>query len=170
MEIKFDCPQCREPIEHTWRLEKVEVSAGVVCPQCSEIWCVMVDGNTVEVFETGQAVGLVELEITRKNPSGQPTEADLRIFDNPQESMCEVCGMEYDDFRTGETFQSVLDDMWSGSEDPEDWNYTGRHSVLGRWHQIKQSDWRDHLAQCEESEQAEEGGPYDEDDFEGVEY
>lgn len=172
MIIRFDCPQCREPIEHTWRREGGEVSACVACPQCVELWGVVVDGDDIEIYETGDAVGAVEVELIRKNPSGQPTEADLRVFDNPHESTCDVCGMEYDDFRTGETFQSVLDDMWSGSEDPEDWNYKGRHSVLGRWHQIKQSDWRDHLKECEEGEAAASAEPsfieYDEE--EEIEY
>ena len=62
---------------------------------------------------------------------------------------CPKCGLTYKDFRTGETFQSIKDMLWTASEDPSDWKYKRRHTVLGRWHMLKQQMWNDHVEQCE---------------------
>jgi len=92
-----------------------------------------------------------------------PTETDLNLIENPQASECDYCGITYADFPTGETYESVYETLWKDSDDPSEWLNKGRHTVLGRWHEIKQSMWRDHLAQCEEMED-EEG--QEEDDYE----
>lgn len=58
------------------------------------------------------------------------------------------CGLKYEDMRTGLTFADVRRMMWINSDDSADWVYKRRHGVLGFWHQIKLSMWRDHLAIC----------------------
>lgn len=68
---------------------------------------------------------------------------------------CPTCGLTYDRFRTGETFASVRAELYTPSNDPADWKYKRRHTVLGRWHQLKQSMWQYHLDTCR---------PYDSDD------
>ncbi len=35
--------------------------------------------------------------------------------------------------------------MWSGSDDPKDWRYKRRHTVLGSLHQMKQRYWNEYL-------------------------
>ena len=65
--------------------------------------------------------------------------------------MCPYCQIQYDDFRTGENFQSIVDIMWSSSEDPTEWRHKRRHSVLGFWRELKLKLWREHLEMCEEA-------------------
>ena len=101
---------------------------------------------------------------TAKPKLDPASEKDLKkYFENPLERVCESCGLDYDNFETGENYQSVYDSLWKASDDPADWLNKGRHTVLGRWHEIKQEMWRDHLEQCSES-----GGgseiEYDDDD------
>ena len=45
--------------------------------------------------------------------------------------------VSYEDFRTGLTYRDVYQMLWSGSDDPKDWRYKRRHTVLGCWHQLK---------------------------------
>lgn len=45
--------------------------------------------------------------------------------------------VDYEDFRTGLTFGTVRQMLWVGSDDPKDWRYKRRGTVLGFWHQIK---------------------------------
>jgi hypothetical protein len=66
----------------------------------------------------------------------------------PHHQECPACGLKYEDFRTGLTFQDVKDTFWSGSDDPADWKYSRRHSVLGRWHQMKLELWTEHTDNC----------------------
>jgi hypothetical protein len=47
----------------------------------------------------------------------------------------------YDEFRTGLTFAEVRRMLWVGSDDPRDWRYKRRHTVLGFWHQLKLQLW-----------------------------
>jgi hypothetical protein len=35
------------------------------------------------------------------------------------------------------------------SDDTKDWQYKRRHTVLGKWFQIKQEGWKHHLEECE---------------------
>ena len=69
---------------------------------------------------------------------------------------CPGCGVRYKDFRTYQplTYYEVWLMLWvPGDEDqPEDsteWQYKRRGSVLGRWHQVKQEDWKCHKRECE---------------------
>jgi hypothetical protein len=61
---------------------------------------------------------------------------------------CPNCGLTYDRFRTGETFASVRAELYVTSNDPADWKHKRRNTVLGRWHQMKQSMWQYHLDTC----------------------
>jgi hypothetical protein len=51
----------------------------------------------------------------------------------------------YAEFRTGLSYRDVYQMLWSGSDDPRDWRYKGRHTVLGLWHQLKQQLWQQYL-------------------------
>ena len=62
---------------------------------------------------------------------------------------CPHCDQTYAGFRTGHNFSDVRNLFWSGSDDPTDWVNKRRHTVLGRWREIKQSMWREHLEMCE---------------------
>lgn len=66
--------------------------------------------------------------------------------------VCRKCGIKYADFRTGETYHSIYCMMWSGSDNPEDWRYKRRHTVLGFWHAYKKQLWEYHLATCGHAE------------------
>jgi hypothetical protein len=44
---------------------------------------------------------------------------------------------KYDRFRTGLTFDEVRQMLWSPSGDPKDWRRVTRHTVLGKWREIK---------------------------------
>ncbi len=155
--IEFECVDCGDIITHCWASRVDHMSCVCECGKCSELYAIQVHEEDLAIWELGEELEAGEVTNLRGNPS----EEELTIFENPKPSKCDVCGLEYDDFRTGETFQSVLDTLWVGIEDPEYWNYKGRHTVLGRWHEIKQSMWADHLMQCEEGE------GYDPDEDEG---
>lgn len=43
----------------------------------------------------------------------------------------------YEEFRTGLTFRQVRAMLWVQSNDPKDWKYKRRNTVLGLWRQIK---------------------------------
>lgn len=43
----------------------------------------------------------------------------------------------YDKFRTGLTYDDVKAMFYDNSDDPKDWKYKRRGTVLGKWHQIK---------------------------------
>jgi hypothetical protein len=57
--------------------------------------------------------------------------------------------IEYDAFRTGLTFRIVRQMLWVGSDDPRDWKYKRRHTVLGLWHQLKQQLYGEYLDRCD---------------------
>jgi hypothetical protein len=65
---------------------------------------------------------------------------------------CPNCDMDYDDFRTGMDYVDVYATFWRAEDDPSDWHPKRRNSVLGRWREIKQSMWAEHLARCEDME------------------
>lgn len=56
--------------------------------------------------------------------------------------------MTYAELRTGLTWEEVRLGLWSVSDDPKEWRYKRRGSVLGKWHQFKQEAWRHHLVEC----------------------
>ena len=70
--------------------------------------------------------------------------------------MCEHCGASYDDMRTGHTYQSIYEMLWSGNEDSSTWVYKRRHTILGKWHQIKLEMWDDHVEMCRRQAEWEE--------------
>ncbi len=53
--------------------------------------------------------------------------------------------LTYDEFRTGLTFREVRRMLWVHSDDPRDWKYKRRHTVLGLWHSIKRGLWERYL-------------------------
>jgi len=63
--------------------------------------------------------------------------------------VCPVCGLAYDNFRTGMTFADVKEEMYVASENSEDWVYKRRRCVLRRWHKIKLAMWEYHKDECE---------------------
>lgn len=70
--------------------------------------------------------------------------------------VCPVCGLVYDNLKTGLDFQAVKDMLWIQDDNPEYWRHKRRGSVLGLWNEIKAGMWADHLAMCEQGEQMSE--------------
>lgn len=66
------------------------------------------------------------------------------------ENECPVCGIVYDDFRTGMTFADVKAEMYVASENPEDWVYKRRRCVLRRWRRIKRAMFDYHIEECKQ--------------------
>jgi hypothetical protein len=69
-----------------------------------------------------------------------------------QINMTSIEAKEYSEFRTGLTFSEVFWLLRSGSDDPRDWpKGITRHTVLGKWHQIKLEMWSEykHMFQIE---------------------
>lgn len=62
---------------------------------------------------------------------------------------CPRCGLKYRDLRSGTTWEEVRLGLWTASNDPGDWRYKRRGSVLGKWHQFKQEAWLHHLEVCQ---------------------
>lgn len=69
---------------------------------------------------------------------------------------CPGRGILYKDFRTRQplTYYDVYLMLWVPEDedkpmDTSDWRYKRRHTVLGKWHQIKQEDWRAHIRDCD---------------------
>ena len=75
----------------------------------------------------------------------------------------------YHQFRTGLTYQEVSDMIWSYSDDPANWHSScaktikykkgqlvktpgRRHTILGKWHEIKQEMYRTYLTQFEQDD------------------
>lgn len=49
--------------------------------------------------------------------------------------------LTYEQFRTGLTFREVRRMLWVHSDDPRDWKYKRRRTVLGFWRQLKLQLW-----------------------------
>jgi len=62
---------------------------------------------------------------------------------------CPVCGVAYGEFRTGFNYEDIRTMLWSASSDPSTWVYKRRNTILGKWFQIKQKMWAEHLETCE---------------------
>lgn len=62
---------------------------------------------------------------------------------------CPHCDLTYDELRTGLTYSDVYEQFWIGSEDPSMWANKRRHTILGRWREIKLGMWQEHLEMCE---------------------
>jgi len=63
---------------------------------------------------------------------------------------CPVCGLLYEEFHTGESYQTIYDLMWVNDPDYRKWRYKGLSGILGKWKEIKESLWRGHLRECEQ--------------------
>ena len=63
--------------------------------------------------------------------------------------MCPHCGLVYKRVRTGFSYQDVYKMLWVGNPDSSTWRYKRRNTILGVWHAIKQSIWKEQLLQCE---------------------
>ncbi len=61
------------------------------------------------------------------------------------------CGERYDRFRTGHTFASVKQLMYTGDPDPSTWRHKGRRAVLGYWTEIKRQLWDERHQGCPDS-------------------
>lgn len=72
---------------------------------------------------------------------------------------CPFCGLKYDDFKTGLTYDDVYSMMWIDDEDYSRWRYKRRHSVLGFWHEYKRSLWAEHLHFCELENESKKKAP-----------
>lgn len=57
------------------------------------------------------------------------------------------CGLTYKKLNTGLRYYDVFKMLMDHSEDSGDWSYKRRHTVLGKWFEIKQQMWSYH---CEE--------------------
>ena len=38
--------------------------------------------------------------------------------------------------------------FWVHNENPDAWRNKRRHTILGRWHELKQNLWSEHLLMC----------------------
>lgn len=160
--IEFECDDCRDLISHAFP-GNWDVMRGVCeCGNCQELYAINCEDGEIDIYTLENKIFAKPVSnLHRENPCG---ESELEMFENPTYSRCPVCDMKYDDFRTGETFQTVLDDLWVASDRPEDWNYKRRSSVLGKWHEIKQLMWAGHISECEAAQEWEEAGGTLEDD------
>lgn len=66
-------------------------------------------------------------------------------------------GHGYDGFRTGLQYGEVRAMMYSSSDDPREWRYRRRHTVLGFWRQLKLQLWQQVLEAREVEEVARAG-------------
>lgn len=56
--------------------------------------------------------------------------------------------MRYGDFRTGLTYEDIFLMLWRPAGNPSEWIYKRRHTVLGKWNQVKREMWAQHLTEC----------------------
>lgn len=76
---------------------------------------------------------------------------------NPNNEMCcSNCGIAYRDFRTGFDYADIYAMLWMPEHDPSKWICKRRNTILGKWHQLKQEMWNDHLESCEENNESKE--------------
>jgi len=61
--------------------------------------------------------------------------------------------MLYEQFRCAylKTYQDVYRSLMDCSDNPEDWKYKRRHTILGYWHMIKLEEWAHHKVDCAEA-------------------
>jgi hypothetical protein len=50
----------------------------------------------------------------------------------------------YEKFKTGLTYQTVYEMLYTGSDDPADWRYKGKSGVLGYWKELKTDMYKDY--------------------------
>jgi hypothetical protein len=61
---------------------------------------------------------------------------------------CKHCDLTYGVMRTGFSYYDIWTMLMDHSEDPADWKYKRRGTVLGMWHQTKKEMWERHLDEC----------------------
>jgi protein-arginine kinase activator protein McsA len=66
---------------------------------------------------------------------------------------CPTCGINYQDFRTGMTFEEVYYIIYNRK-------HKRRHGVLGKWREIKIEMFNQHMKECKENEDFEEDANY----------
>lgn len=49
------------------------------------------------------------------------------------------------------TYREAFECLMDGSDDPRDWRYKRRGTVLGFWHMCKEQDWEQHKRDCAEA-------------------
>jgi hypothetical protein len=64
--------------------------------------------------------------------------------------VCPHCKINYSEFRTGLQYEDVFDMLWVSSENPEEWVYKRKGSVLRLFHAIKLGMWKEHVEHCAE--------------------
>lgn len=62
---------------------------------------------------------------------------------------CPYCQLTYERLRTNLSYVEVQRTLWVVSINSNEWRHKRRSSVLGKWHEIKQRVWKDHLDECE---------------------
>ncbi len=72
---------------------------------------------------------------------------------------CPCCGIAYGKFRTGLDYFEVYSMYWSDDPDSDKWRYKRRGTILGKWYEIKQGMWANHLETCRPVEQTREAAP-----------
>lgn len=55
---------------------------------------------------------------------------------------CPICGITYDEFRTGYTYEDIYYLLWNRG-------YKRRNTVLGYWRQLKLEQWERHKITCD---------------------
>lgn len=64
---------------------------------------------------------------------------------------CPTCGITYGRFKTGLTYYEVWLMFWTPPDAPlDEWKYTRRGTILGKWFEIKQDEWAQHKDECEQ--------------------
>lgn len=62
-------------------------------------------------------------------------------------SIC-FCQIEYKDFKTGFTFNDIRQMLWRESQEKREkenhYMFITRHTILGRWHELKKRMWKEH--------------------------
>ena len=70
------------------------------------------------------------------------------MVNHTNDMCCPICGISYNEFRTGFLYVDIYQMFWEPEHDPSKWKYKRRNTILGRWHQIKLEMWNDHLENC----------------------
>jgi hypothetical protein len=63
--------------------------------------------------------------------------------------LCPGCGAKYKHFRAGVDYREVSNWLWVYSDDPRDWKYKRRGTILGKLHQVKREGWEEHKRTCQ---------------------
>ena len=53
----------------------------------------------------------------------------------------------YEKFTTGMTYEDVYAELFTNSDDPNDWRYKGRSGVLGYWKELKEKMYAEYRRQ-----------------------